>query len=117
MLEDLGHASRSASSADEALDILRNDDAVDMVITDQVMPRMTGVQLAQAIEREWPDLPVVLATGYAEMMPGEGDDLPKLAKPFTQVELAEQIARIRPRERRARVLRFRAGANSNGTQR
>jgi PAS domain S-box-containing protein len=108
MLEDLGHATRGASSADEALDILRNDDAVDMVITDQVMPRMTGAQLAQAIEREWPDLPVILATGYAEMMPGEGGDLPKLAKPFTQVELADQVARIRPRERPARVLKFRA---------
>ena len=116
MLEDLGHDGRAASSGQEALNILRRDNSVELVITDQVMPQMTGVQLAEAIEREWPDMPVLLTTGYAEMGPGEGEDLPKLSKPFTQAELAEQLARIRPRERRARVLKFRA-ATPNGTQR
>ena len=115
MLEDLGYDGRVASSGDEALEILRRDGNVDLVITDQVMPQMTGLQLAEAIAREWPDLPVVLATGYAEMMPGEGADLTKLAKPFTQAQLAEQLTRVRPREHR--VLKFRGGANSNGTQR
>jgi PAS domain S-box-containing protein len=117
MLEDLGHDARAASSAQEALSILRQDNSVDLVITDQVMPQMTGLQLAEAIAREWPDLPVMLTTGYAEMMPGEGDELPKLPKPFTQTELAQGLARIQPRERRARVLKFRSGSNSNGTQR
>jgi len=116
MLEDLGHDARAASSAQEALGILRKDDTVDLVITDHVMPHMTGVQLADEIAREWPDMPVVLASGYAEMMPGEGDDLLKLPKPFTQTELGERLARIRPRERRARVVKFRA-ANPNGAQR
>ena len=115
MLEDLGHQSRAASSGDEALDILRGDQSVDLVITDQVMPGMSGVQLAGTIQRHWPELPVVLATGYAETTPGEGVELPRLAKPFTQVDLAEQIARVRPRERPARVLRFRG--NANGTPR
>jgi len=98
------------------LNILRRDSSIELVVTDQVMPQMTGLQLAEAIKREWPDLPLILATGYAEMMPGEGVGLPKLAKPFTQADLAEQVARIRPRERRARVLKFRGG-NPNGTQR
>jgi hypothetical protein len=48
---------------------------------------------------------------------GEGADLAKLPKPFTQAELADQIARVPPRERRGRVLKFRAGANSDGAQR
>src|SRR4029078_10622543 len=97
MLEDLGHGARAASSAQEALGILRKDDTVDLVITDQVMPHMTGLQLADAIARECPTIPVVLAPGYAEMMPGEGEDLPKLPKPFTQAELGQRLARIRPR--------------------
>jgi PAS domain S-box-containing protein len=115
MLEDLGHDGRAASSGQEALNILRRDSSIALVITDQVMPQMTGVQLAEAIRREWPDLPVILTTGYAEMMPGEGAGLARLAKPFTQAELAEQLTRVRPREHR--VLQFRGGANSNSTQR
>ena len=49
MLEDLGHACYAASSAQEALEILKSDDRIDLVITDQAMPRMTGLQLASAI--------------------------------------------------------------------
>ena len=117
MLEDLGHEGRAVSSADEALDMLRRDDTVDLVITDQVMPQMTGLQLAKAIGEEWPDLPVILATGFAELTAGEGADLVKLPKPFTQAELADQIARVPARERRGRVLKFRTGASSDGAQR
>ena len=62
----------AASSGKEALEILRREAAVDLVITDQAMPQMTGVQLAEAIQEEWPDLPVMLATGYAELEPGRG---------------------------------------------
>ena len=72
MLEDLGHIGIAASSGKEALDILRREDSVDLVITDQAMPEMTGVQLAEAIKKEWPDLPVILATGYAELERGGG---------------------------------------------
>ena len=56
-------------SATRALDMLRQGAQVDLVITDQVMPRMTGLQFAEAIAKEWPDLPVIIATGYAEMAP------------------------------------------------
>jgi hypothetical protein len=38
-------------------------------------------------------MPIILATGYAELAPGEGEGLPRLAKPFSQHELAEAIAR------------------------
>jgi CheY-like chemotaxis protein len=77
------------------------------------MPQMTGLQLAEAIKKEWPDLPVILATGYAETAPGAGADLPKLAKPFTQAELGSELARIHPRlGKSGRVLKFRGGANS-----
>jgi len=98
MLEELGHTVTSASSGKQALEILRREPDVDLVITDQAMPQMTGVQLADAIRRQWPDLPVVLATGYAELEPGAARTLRKLSKPFSEAELAAEIARV-PRRR------------------
>jgi PAS domain S-box-containing protein len=104
MLEDFGHEVFSASSGQKALDILRGEDRVDVVITDQAMPHMTGVQLADAIAKDWPDLPVILATGYAEIREGTAAGLRKLNKPFTQGELAIALADV-PRKK-GTVVRF-----------
>ena len=94
MLEDLGHTVFEAMAGPEALDILRKQQ-VDLVICDHAMPRMTGAQLAEAIRNEWPDMPIILATGYAEIPEGAGIvDLPRLGKPFSQAQLAEAIGRI-----------------------
>ncbi|TSD89459.1 response regulator [Mycobacterium sp. KBS0706] len=90
MLEELGHAAVGATTADQALDALRRE-AADLVITDHAMPRMTGAELAGRIAAEWPGLPVILATGYAELPMGIGADLPKLAKPFSLEELEAAI--------------------------
>ena len=59
-----------------------------MVVTDQAMPRMTGVELAEAILAGQPNMPIILATGYAEMQEGLGSKLPRLSKPFSQEQLA-----------------------------
>lgn len=91
MLEDLGHTVIDALSGLEALDKLRAIGAVDLVITDQAMPQMTGSQLASHIRAEWPELPVVLATGYSELPPGGNDALPKLSKPFSQADLTRML--------------------------
>jgi PAS domain S-box-containing protein len=104
MLEDFGHEVFSASSGQKALDILRGEDRVDVVITDQAMPQMTGVQLADAIAKDWPDLHVILATGYAEIREGTAAGLRKLNKPFTQGELAIALADV-PRKK-GTVVRF-----------
>jgi CheY-like chemotaxis protein len=103
MLEDLGHTAIPASSAREALDILGREPSIDMVITDQAMPNMTGVELAGIVQRKWPGLMIVLATGYAEMEPGLGRELPKLSKPFNEAQLAREIARLVPPSRRGEV--------------
>ena len=55
---------------------------------------MTGTELAKAIKHEWPDIPVLLATGYADRVPGDDIGLPKLTKPFLQSELADAMVRI-----------------------
>ncbi len=97
MLEDLGHTVIDALSGPEALQKLSTADQVDLVITDHAMPAMTGSQLAQQIRERWPALPIVIATGYAELPPGGNDELPKLSKPFSQADLARMLERnVRP---------------------
>jgi len=93
MLEDLGHVALEARSGPEALDILEKT-PVDLVITDQAMPQMSGMQLIAAIKERWPDLPVILATGYAELPAGAAQEMPKLAKPFSEADLASTIAKL-----------------------
>jgi CheY-like chemotaxis protein len=90
MLQDLGHRVVVAASGREALDVLRAQGPVDLVITDLAMPAMTGLQLAAAIKSDRPAMPVIVTTGYSELT---GDsDLPKLSKPFLREELACAIA-------------------------
>src|SRR5215208_1159376 len=114
MLEDLGHSAIAASSGEQALDILRQHESVDLVVTDYAMPQMTGLQLTKAIKKEWPGLPVVVASGFAEMEPDTGFDLPKLAKPFTEAELLKELERVIPRPHKGgRVLEFPSGASSS----
>jgi signal transduction histidine kinase len=92
MLDDLGHSVLEASSAPRALDVLRAGAMVDLVITDQAMPGMSGIDLIRKVRESWPDIPVILASGYAELP--DSPDLPeaRLAKPFHQQELAACIA-------------------------
>ena len=91
MLEDMGHVVMTAASGAQALELIKDQTALDLVITDQVMPHMTGVELAAALKTERPALPVILATGYSEA-PARLEDLTlRLAKPFDQTELADAI--------------------------
>jgi PAS domain S-box-containing protein len=92
LLEELGHTVFSASSGSRALEILNREKNVDLVITDQAMPGMTGSELVSKVRAGNPDLPVILATGYAELPPGEAQGIPRLAKPFRQQDLADAIA-------------------------
>ena len=114
MLDDLGHTGIAAPSGNKALDILRKEAPVDLVITDYAMPQMTGLQLAAAIKKEWPELPVIIATGFAEMDEPENEPrLPRLAKPFTEAELANELGRVTQKiHKSGRVLKFRAGPTS-----
>jgi CheY-like chemotaxis protein len=94
MLKDLGHRVIEAPSGSKALEILRTGTAVDVVITDQAMPGMTGTQLAAEIRAAWPDLPVIIATGYAELPEDRDRKLPRLDKPYGQDDLAAAIDRL-----------------------
>jgi CheY-like chemotaxis protein len=94
MLEDLGHTALVANSGEGALKVLAETRAIDIVITDQSMPGMTGLQLAQRVRERWPDLPIVLATGHADLAESHGLDQPALAKPFDQNDLTEALAAV-----------------------
>ena len=94
MLEDLGHEVTIAYSGREALAALARMERVDLVITDQAMPGMTGTELVAEIRRRHPDLPILLATGYAGLPDGESTDVPRLNKPFLQAHLEQAIAAV-----------------------
>ncbi|HWE44767.1 MAG TPA: response regulator [Caulobacteraceae bacterium] len=93
MLEDLGHEVIEASTGDEALALLSSRSGVDMVITDHAMPGMTGAELAKIIRVRFPELPIILATGYADLPSAtEPISLPRLSKPYLQKDLEVIIA-------------------------
>jgi CheY-like chemotaxis protein len=94
MLMDLGHSVLEAPSAVHALRVLEADSAFDIVITDYAMPGMTGLDLANKIRQIKPKLPVVMATGYAELPPGTAVGFPRLSKPFTQQQLSEILEQV-----------------------
>jgi signal transduction histidine kinase len=94
MLEDLGHVVLEAGSAARALEMLRADAKVDFVLTDYAMPAMTGAELAEVVRRQWPWMPVVLASGYADLRETENLPRRRLGKPFSQADLARCIASV-----------------------
>lgn len=94
MLEDLGHTVIEANSAQRALEILETGQAVDLLITDHVMPGMSGIELAAAVHEKRPTLPVILASGYGDVPGGKTTDLPRLPKPYLQAQLREHIDRL-----------------------
>ena len=94
MLEDLGHDVIEVNSASRALDVLQKGRPVDLLITDYSMPKMNGAELASAARVLRPDLPILLATGYAELPSNAGVELPRIAKPFRQEQLAATIAKV-----------------------
>lgn len=91
LLEDLGHTVVTVSSGAEALDVLRAGEPIDMMITDYAMPGMTGLQLAEEARALRPGLPILLATGYADLPTKSSFELPRLNKPYRQTQLAEHI--------------------------
>jgi len=93
ILSDMGHEVMQAHSAHSALEVL-NQKEVDLLITDYSMPRMTGAELVAQARQTRPDLMVIVASGYADLPEGTALDVPRLAKPFTEADLANAIATL-----------------------
>ena len=91
MLLDLGHSVTEAQSGLHAMKLLETDLPFDVVVTDYAMPGMNGFELAQRIKDRDPKLPVVLATGYAELPPDRSIEFGHLSKPYTSKDLAAAL--------------------------
>ena len=106
MLEDLGHTVLQANSGQKALEILQKK-KIDLLVSDQAMPRMTGAQLIKAVKGEWPDLMAIICSGYAELPAGIDLDVVQLAKPFRQEDLVRAITNaVGRKSSAARVIKF-----------
>ncbi len=94
MLMDLGHDVVEAHSGLEALDIFGDGSGFDLIITDYSMPGMTGGDLARAVRAVAPDMPILIASGYAELPAGLDLDVARLGKPYTQQQLMLEIGKL-----------------------
>ena len=94
MLEDLGHAAIEVTLRRGGAEDPVGGTPIDLVMTDYAMPGMNGADLAMRIRKSHPDLPILLATGYADLPDGLTIDLPRLGKPYNQSQLAGQIAKL-----------------------
>ncbi|MCW8086651.1 PAS domain-containing protein [Sabulicella glaciei] len=93
MLSDLGYEVIEAASAEEAIHLVNNGEAFDLLVTDHLMPGMTGTGLAHAVRSARPEVLVLLVSGYAENE-GIAPDLPRLTKPFRKDELSASLAQL-----------------------
>jgi PAS domain S-box-containing protein len=91
LLEDMGHVVVSAESGRQAVDAFDGGGRFDLLVTDYAMPGMTGAELAQSVRGVQPELPIVVATGYAEVALGAVHGLTQLSKPFDRKALASAI--------------------------
>jgi len=93
VLADSGHEVIQAHSGPAALAQLA-EHPVDLLLTDYAMPGMTGAELVAQAKQLRPDLKAVIVSGYAELPEGAPLEVPRLAKPFSDADLATMIAAV-----------------------
>jgi PAS domain S-box-containing protein len=98
MLEDLGYVVHQAGSAEAALTLVADGLVPDLLVSDHLMPGMTGVDLADRLRDILADLPVLIVSGYAEAE-GIAPHLPRITKPFRSAELEGGLAALAIRQR------------------
>ena len=101
VLRDTGYDVATACNGVEAVQAIEEGPSIDLVVSDVVMPEMGGVALVQESLRRWPELPLILMSGYA---PDEAtiEGVQRLHKPFAMSELTDVIAMTLQRAATAR---------------
>ena len=99
MLKKAGFSVLSAANGREALEVVKsNDKAIDLVLTDIVMPQMNGKKLAEELEKDYPAISLLFMSGYTDKEIFESgvkkDRSNFIAKPFTAKELMRKIHRL-----------------------
>jgi CheY-like chemotaxis protein len=92
MLSDMGYTVFEAATAKEALSQLK-DPRIDLLVTDHLMPGMSGTELAREAQAMRPGLPILIISGFAQVE-DIAPDLPRLMKPFRATELATGLASL-----------------------
>ena len=93
LLADLGCKVVSADSAQRALELLKAEN-VDLILSDVVMPGMSGVELARRVREDHPTVPVLLATGYSDEILKRGSEFAVLSKPFGAADLSKALSSL-----------------------
>lgn len=91
MLRDIGYEVVEAASGSQALAELRSGEGFDILITDYLMPGMTGGALISELRGSGNRIPALLITGYAAAGSDVPADVPRLSKPFRQADLASRV--------------------------
>ncbi len=95
MLSELGYIVVEAASAEDALQLADAGQHFDLLVTDHLMPGLSGTELAQEIRRRQPRARVLVISGYAEI-DGIAQDVSRLVKPFRQADLAAKLDDLGP---------------------
>jgi two-component system cell cycle sensor histidine kinase/response regulator CckA len=91
-----GYKVVTADNGEDALEVLRSGENIDLLITDVVMPGMDGPSMVLEARKTWPDLKILFMSGYAEEQLRKSIDIENvnfLPKPFSVTELAEAARR------------------------
>jgi YesN/AraC family two-component response regulator len=82
----------------QALDILLNNEDVDLILTDIVMPKISGLKLVEKVKQMKPNIKILMMSGYSEELliekEGYKEGYPLLLKPFSAIKLIETIKQL-----------------------
>lgn len=93
MLADLGYIVVEASCAEDALRLVDDGLAFDLLVTDHLMPGLNGTDFVRKVSARRPATPALIISGYAEVQ-GVAPDLPRLVKPFRQADLMAKLGEM-----------------------
>jgi CheY-like chemotaxis protein len=94
MIKNIGHDVIEAPTGERAVAILNSGARVDLIMTDHAMPGMSGLELAREARRLYPDLPILIATGYPDLPEARDLGVICVFKPYVEEQLAVEIGKL-----------------------